>query len=269
MIKIRDMEPDGTVAREMALFRVNAAVENRAEIMQFAEIFGAKIVDVSRRSLTIEVTGTQDKIDSFERMVRPHGLIEMARTGEVAITKLAPGQLITVVVGSRRQPPVADLEIAARPRRRRRRRGGSSPRRSSSSPPIRLPIAFASALASDRWFCWEEPDAGFALAGVGTAPEVVCAGGDRFAEVPATGSRLHVEPGRAEPDGLPAGAGAGLGGWIRLRTRGRIGIEVVVAAARARCSQEVAGRSQPRADSYLTALGRSRACVDPERPSSA
>ncbi len=87
VIKIRDMEPDATVAREMALFRVNAAVENRGEIMQFAEIFGANIVDVSRRTLTIEVTGSQEKIDSFERMVRPHGLIEMARTGEVAITK--------------------------------------------------------------------------------------------------------------------------------------------------------------------------------------
>ena len=67
VIKIRDMEPDATIAREMALFRVTASVESRAEIMQFAEIFGAKIVDVSRRSLTIEVTGSQDKIDSFER----------------------------------------------------------------------------------------------------------------------------------------------------------------------------------------------------------
>ena len=87
VIKIRDMEPDQTIAREMALFRVQAAVENRADIMQFAEIFKARIVDVSRRTLTIEVTGTQDKIDSFERMIRPHGLIEMARTGEVAITR--------------------------------------------------------------------------------------------------------------------------------------------------------------------------------------
>lgn len=90
VIKIRDMEPDTTVSREMALFRVNAAVENRAEIMQFAEIFGGTIVDVSRRTLTVEITGSQDKIDSFERMVRPHGLIEMARTGEVAITKSRP-----------------------------------------------------------------------------------------------------------------------------------------------------------------------------------
>jgi acetolactate synthase I/III small subunit len=90
VIKIRDLEPDTTIAREMALFRVSAAVENRAEIMQFAEIYEGKIVDVSRRSLTIEITGAQDKIDSFERMIRPHGLIEMARTGEVAITKSRP-----------------------------------------------------------------------------------------------------------------------------------------------------------------------------------
>ena len=90
VIKIRDMDPETAVAREMALFRVNAAVESRAEIMQFAEIYDAKIVDVSRRSLTIEVTGDQSKIDSFERMIRPHGLIEMARTGEVAIAKSRP-----------------------------------------------------------------------------------------------------------------------------------------------------------------------------------
>jgi acetolactate synthase I/III small subunit len=90
VIKIRDMEPDSTVAREMALFRVSAPVESRAEIMQFAEIFRANIVDVSRRTLTIEVTGSQDKIDTFERMIRPHGLIEMARTGEVAIARSRP-----------------------------------------------------------------------------------------------------------------------------------------------------------------------------------
>ena len=92
VIKIRDMEPDQTVSREMALFRVSAPVESRAEIVQFAEIFRAKIVDVSRRALTIEVTGSNEKIDAFERMVRPHGLIEMARTGEVAITRSRPDQ---------------------------------------------------------------------------------------------------------------------------------------------------------------------------------
>jgi acetolactate synthase-1/3 small subunit len=92
VMKIRDMEPDQTIAREMALFRVQAAVENRGDIMQFAEIFKGKIVDVSRRSLTIEVTGSTEKVDAFERMIRPHGLIEMARTGEVAISRARPDQ---------------------------------------------------------------------------------------------------------------------------------------------------------------------------------
>jgi acetolactate synthase-1/3 small subunit len=87
VLKIRDMEPDETIAREMALFKVSSAIENRAEIMQFAEIFRAKIVDVSRRTMTIEVTGSADKIEAFERMIRPHGMVEMVRTGEIAIAR--------------------------------------------------------------------------------------------------------------------------------------------------------------------------------------
>src|SRR2546430_6265733 len=87
VLKIRDMEPEETIAREMALFKVTAAVESRAEIMQFAEIFRAKIVDVSRRTMTIEITGSAEKVEAFERMIRPHGLVEMVRTGEIAIAR--------------------------------------------------------------------------------------------------------------------------------------------------------------------------------------
>jgi acetolactate synthase I/III small subunit len=87
VLKIRDMEPEETIAREMALFKVSAAVESRAEIMQFAEIFRADIVDVSRRTMTIQVTGSSEKIEAFERMIRPHGLVEMVRTGEIAIAR--------------------------------------------------------------------------------------------------------------------------------------------------------------------------------------
>lgn len=90
VIKIRDMETDTATVREMALFRISATAENRAEILQFTEIFDARTVDVSRRSLTIEVTGSHEQIEAFEALVRPHGLIEMARTGEVAISKARP-----------------------------------------------------------------------------------------------------------------------------------------------------------------------------------
>src|SRR5437016_6737298 len=72
VLKIRDMEPEETIAREMAIFKVSAAVENRGEIMQFAEIFRATVVDVSRRTMTIELTGSKEKVEAFERMIRPH-----------------------------------------------------------------------------------------------------------------------------------------------------------------------------------------------------
>ena len=87
VIKIRDLEPTETVARELALFKVSADGANRAEVMQMVEIFRGKIIDVSRRSVIIEVTGSWEKIEAFERMVRPFGLVEMARTGEIAISR--------------------------------------------------------------------------------------------------------------------------------------------------------------------------------------
>jgi acetolactate synthase I/III small subunit len=87
VLKIRDLEPEETLARELALFKVSTDGAGRAEVMQICEIFRVKIVDVSRRSLIAEVTGTHDKIDAFERLVRPFGLIEMARTGEIAIAR--------------------------------------------------------------------------------------------------------------------------------------------------------------------------------------
>ena len=87
VLKIRDLEPADTVARELALFKVSADGANRAEVMQMVEIFRGKIIDVSKRSVIIEVTGSWEKIEAFERMVRPFGLVEMARTGEIAISR--------------------------------------------------------------------------------------------------------------------------------------------------------------------------------------
>jgi acetolactate synthase I/III small subunit len=87
VLKIRDLEPEETLARELALFKVNADGTARAEVMQICEIFRAKIVDVTKRSVVVEVTGTYEKVEAFERLVRPFGLIEMARTGEIAISR--------------------------------------------------------------------------------------------------------------------------------------------------------------------------------------
>ena len=87
VLKIRDLEPGETVARELALFKIAAEGEARSEIIQVAEVFRGKIIGVTRRSLIVEVTGTWEKIEAFERMVRPFGLVEMARTGEIAISR--------------------------------------------------------------------------------------------------------------------------------------------------------------------------------------
>ena len=87
VIKIRDLEPADTVARELALFKVAVEGAQRSEVMQIADIFRGKVVDVTRRSVIVEITGTTDKIEAFERMVRPFGLIEMMRTGEIAISR--------------------------------------------------------------------------------------------------------------------------------------------------------------------------------------
>src|SRR6266566_8834763 len=87
VLKIRDLEPEETLARELAVFKVAADGASRTEVMQICEIFRAKIVDVTKRSVIVEVTGTCEKVDAFERLVRPFGLIEMARTGEIAIAR--------------------------------------------------------------------------------------------------------------------------------------------------------------------------------------
>jgi acetolactate synthase-1/3 small subunit len=87
VLKIRDLEPADTVARELALFKVSADGAQRGELMQIAEIFRGKVVDVTKRAVIVEITGTTDKIEAFESMVRPFGLIEMMRTGEIAISR--------------------------------------------------------------------------------------------------------------------------------------------------------------------------------------
>jgi acetolactate synthase I/III small subunit len=87
VLKIRDLEPADTVVRELALFKVATDADTRSQVIEFAEIFRGRVVDASKRSIVVEVTGTDEKIEAFERLVRPFGLIEMVRTGEVAISR--------------------------------------------------------------------------------------------------------------------------------------------------------------------------------------
>jgi acetolactate synthase-1/3 small subunit len=76
-----------TIARDLALIKVAATGEPRTHVMQLVDVYRARIVDVSPESLVIETTGTEDKIDSLLEVLRPYGVIEMARTGRVAMAR--------------------------------------------------------------------------------------------------------------------------------------------------------------------------------------
>ncbi|MDE5861769.1 MAG: acetolactate synthase small subunit [Ruminococcus sp.] len=76
-----------TVTRELLLIKVKNSPENRQDIMTAVEIFRSKIVDYSPSSLTIELTGEVTKIDAFIELVRPYGIMEMCRTGIVAVER--------------------------------------------------------------------------------------------------------------------------------------------------------------------------------------
>ncbi len=87
VVKVSDITSTNLIARELALVKVNANPATRSEIMQIVDIFRAKIVDVGVDSVTVEVTGDEDKIDSLSSLLRAFGIKELARTGRIALPR--------------------------------------------------------------------------------------------------------------------------------------------------------------------------------------
>jgi acetolactate synthase I/III small subunit len=87
VIKVTDHTGHSAVQRELALVKVNAAPSKRTEVFQVAEIFKAEIVDISVKTITLEVTGDPERIDSFIDLMRPYAIKEMIRTGRVSMAK--------------------------------------------------------------------------------------------------------------------------------------------------------------------------------------
>lgn len=87
VIKIRQLEKADSVSRELALIKVDATATTRAEIIQIVEIFRAKIVDVSKNTLTIEISGANEKVAALEDMLKQFGIKEIVRTGSIAIER--------------------------------------------------------------------------------------------------------------------------------------------------------------------------------------
>lgn len=87
VIRVSELNPAESVERELAIIKVNADRENRSEIMQVVDVFRAKIIDVSARSVIIEITGDEEKINAIVQLLRQYGIKEMARTGKVSMVR--------------------------------------------------------------------------------------------------------------------------------------------------------------------------------------
>jgi acetolactate synthase-1/3 small subunit len=85
--KVVDVTRQPAVIRELALIKVKALPGARSEILELANIFRARVVDVGASSLTVEVTGPEDRVNSLIELLRPYGILEMSRTGRVAMAR--------------------------------------------------------------------------------------------------------------------------------------------------------------------------------------
>lgn len=85
--RVEDISEQPTILRELALIRVRTTSTNRSEIMQFAEIYRAQIVDITSDSLVVQIVGSEDKVDSLIDLLDRFGIEEMVRTGRVALAR--------------------------------------------------------------------------------------------------------------------------------------------------------------------------------------
>src|SRR3972149_1961717 len=87
VIKVHDFTGEEHIERELALIKVTANTDHRAEILRVVDIFRAKVVDVSQRAYTIEVTGDEEKIRAITELLKPFGIKEVVRTGRIAMAR--------------------------------------------------------------------------------------------------------------------------------------------------------------------------------------
>ena len=88
VVKISELHPDDSVERELMLLSIRAESATRSQVIELVQVFEGRIVDVGHDQLTIMLSGTPQKLDDFEDLMRPYGIVEVQRTGRVALPKL-------------------------------------------------------------------------------------------------------------------------------------------------------------------------------------
>jgi acetolactate synthase I/III small subunit len=97
VLRVQDLAPGESVERELALLKVAAPASKRTELMALAEVFGARVADLGPDAIVFELVGSPEEVDSFQELVRPHGVQELVRTGRIGLSRAARG-------GRARQP---------------------------------------------------------------------------------------------------------------------------------------------------------------------
>jgi acetolactate synthase-1/3 small subunit len=92
VVKVQDISSEDFVERDLMLIKVPAASQQRTEIALLVEMFRGRVVDISSDSLMIEISGTEQKIEAFIDLMRPYRILELARTGRIALVRGTPGQ---------------------------------------------------------------------------------------------------------------------------------------------------------------------------------
>ena len=92
VLRVAELEPGESVERELALLKVSAPPGRRPELLALAEVFHARVADLGPEALVFEVVGPPEEIDSFEELVRPHGVKELVRTGRIGLTRASDRQ---------------------------------------------------------------------------------------------------------------------------------------------------------------------------------
>src|SRR5579862_9707914 len=90
VLRVVELAPEESVERELALITVAAPADKRAELIALGEVFGARVADIGPGAITFEIVGRPEQLDSFEELVRPHGVRELARTGRIGLRRSGP-----------------------------------------------------------------------------------------------------------------------------------------------------------------------------------
>ncbi len=124
VVKVRDYKDSPYVSRDLMLVKLGVTPRTRSEIIELADLFRGRVVDVGHQAIMVELSGEEDKLDAFVELVRPYGIRELARTGVIAMARGVqggsgdeqtmenapePSRMVKVAAG-KRQPTQAELE---------------------------------------------------------------------------------------------------------------------------------------------------------------